>query len=189
MSGLDQASLYNLADDLSETRDLSQTQPDKKQQLFAAYRQYFAQRKLKPLAAQVAERKQTEKSRKQAAPKREKGTRRESSSGRPNAKLSKELREEVAALKKEFGQRRAELQKQLDGLLTDDQKQARDAARKKALDEGKGGVKLRTVMDEALNLTPDQKKKFDELRLAIGQLTREQRRKLQQIVQDSESNQ
>ena len=189
MSGLDQASLYNLADDLSETRDLSQTQPDKKQQLFAAYRQYFTQRKLKPLAAQVAERKQTAKSRKQAAPKRETGARRESSNGRQNANVSKEQREKVAVLKKELGQRRAELQKQLNGLLNDDQKQARDAAKKKALDEGKGGVTLRTAMDVALNLTPDQKKKFDELRLTIGQLTREHRQKLQKIVQDSESNQ
>ena len=92
-------------------------------------------------------------------------------------------------LKKELGQRRAELQKQLNGLLNDDQKQARDAAKKKALDEGKGGVTLRTAMDVALNLTPDQKKKFDELRLTIGQLTREHRQKLQKIVQDSESNQ
>ncbi len=41
---VDQASLYNLADDLGETRDLSQSQPERKQQLFAAYREYFADR-------------------------------------------------------------------------------------------------------------------------------------------------
>ena len=59
-----------------------------------------------------------------------------------NATLIKQQQTKVAALKKEFGQRRAELQKQLDDLHTNEQKQARDAAKKKALAEGNGGVKL-----------------------------------------------
>ena len=62
---------------------------------------------------------------------------------------------------------------------------ARDAARKKALTEGKGGVKLRTAMDEALNLTTTQQKTFDDLRQAIQQATREYREKLQEVVQNS----
>jgi arylsulfatase A-like enzyme len=179
---VDQASLYNLDQDLGETRDLSQSQPARKQQLFAAYREYFADLKLKSLAIQVAERKKSAKTQTKSAPVRRT---RKAPSGQPEVKLSKELQTEVAALKKEYVQRRAQLQKQLDALLTDDQKQARDAAKKKALAEGKGGVKLRIAMDEALNLTPTQKKKFNELRQAIARVTREHRENLQEVVQNS----
>lgn len=175
---VDQASLYNLAEDLGETQDLSQTQSDKKQQLFAAYREYFAKRKLKPLAIQVAEKKKQAKARPESEPKRKNGTRQKSSNAQQNVKLSKEQQAQFAALKKEFSQRRAELQQQLEELLTDEQKQARDAAKKEALAEGKGGVKLRTAMDAALNLMPAQQKQFTELRETIRQLTREHRRKL-----------
>ena len=40
-------------------------------------------------------------------------------------------------------------------------------------------------MDEALNLTPNQMKKFNELRQAIQQATREYREKLHEVVRDS----
>ena len=181
---VDQASLYNLADDLGETLDLSQTQPERKQQLFAAYREYFADLKLKPLAIQVAERKKNAKTQPKSARARRAGARPKAPSSQPNVELSKEQQAKVAALKKEFGQRRAELQKQLDDLLTDDQKQARDQARKKALAEGKGGVKLRTVMDAALNLAPAQQKTFNELRQSLGQLTRSHRAELDKMLRD-----
>lgn len=177
---VDQASLYNLGEDLGETRDLSQSEPERKQQLFAAYRKYYADLRLKPLAIQVAERKQNAKSQTKAAPARRAETRPKTSNGQPAVKLSDDQQAKVAALKEEFVRRRAELQKQLDDLLTDEQKQARDAAKKKALAEGKGGVKLRTAMDTALNLTATQQKEFNELRQSIGQLTREHR----QILQD-----
>ena len=117
---VDQAALYNLSDDLGETHDLSQTHPDKKQQVFAAWRKYFEQRKLKPLAARIAEQKAKAKAQARKGPGRRKGTPRDPANGQQNAQLSKEQQTKVAALKKEFGQRRAELQKQLDDLLTDD---------------------------------------------------------------------
>jgi hypothetical protein len=178
---IDHASLYNLADDLGETRDLSQSETERKQQLFAAYREYFADLRLKPLAILVAERKQNAKSQAKAAPARRTGTSPKTPDGQPEAKLGKEQLAKVAVLKKVFGERRAELQKQLDDLPTDEQKQARNAAKKKALAEGKGGVKLRTAMDEALNLTPTQQKHFNELREAIRQLTRSHREELETV--------
>ncbi len=184
---VDQASLYNLADDLGETQDLSQSQPERKRQLFAAYREYFADLKLKPLAIQVAERKKNAKTPTKGVPIRRARTRPKSPSGQPDVKLSKELQTKIAALKKTFGRRRAELQKQLDDLLTDDQKQARDEAKKQALAEGKGGVKLRTAMDKALDLTSSQQATFNELREAIRQLTQQHREKLREIAQDSET--
>jgi hypothetical protein len=178
---VDQASLYNLADDLGETQDRSQTQPDKKQQLFAAYQKYFANRKLKPLAIQVADRKRNAKTQAKSAPKRGKETRPKSQHGQPEVQLSTELQAKIATLKQEFGRRRAELQNQLDDLLTDEQKLARDTAKKKALAEGKGGVKLRAAMDQALNLTPTQQKTFNELRQTLGQLTRSHRAEIEKV--------
>ena len=186
--GVDEASLYNLTEDLGETQDLSESQPERKQQLFAAYREYFAKRKLKPLANQVAERKKNAKMQPKNAPAPRTGTRPKAPGGQPNVELSKEQQAKVAALKKEFGGRRAELQKQLNDLLTDDQKQARGQARKKALAEGKGGVKLRTAMDEALNLTHAQQKKFNGVRQALGQLTRSHRAELDKMLRILDEN-
>lgn len=176
--------LHDLSDDPAELKDLSNAHVVTKRKLFADYQQFVADRKLKPLAVQVAERKNAKKRPTKRPP------RTKSSRGPVNlkdAKLSEEQQTQVAALNKEYGQRRVELQRQLDDLLTDDQKQTRDIAKKKALAEGKGGVKLRAAMDAALNLTPDQKKKFNELRQAIGQLSRELRQRLQETVQDSET--
>ena len=103
--------------------------------------------------------------------------------------MSKEQQAKVTALKKEFGGRRAELRKQLEDLLTDEQKQARDAAKKKALAEGKGGVKLRTAMDAALELTPTQREQFIKLREAIRQLTRSHQAELQKVQRQEEGSQ
>lgn len=184
---ISEAMLHDLSGDPAELKDLSNAHVERKQKLFADYQQFVADRKLKPLAVQVAERKNANKRPTKKTPKMSSAPR-----GRVNlkdAKLSKEQQTRVAALKKKFGKRRAELQRQLDDLLTNDQKEARDAAKKKALAEGKGGVKLRTAMDAALDLTPDQKKKFNELRQAIGRFTREHRQNLQKVVQDSGPNQ
>jgi arylsulfatase A len=183
---ISEAMLHDLSDDPAELKDLSNAHVERKQKLFADYQQFVADRKLKPLAVQVAERKNAKKRPTKKTPKTSSSRR---LANLKDAKLSKEQQTRVAALNKEYGKRRVELQRQLDDLLTNDQKEARDAAKKKALAEGKGGVKLRTAMDAALNLTPDQKKKFNELRQAIGQLTREHRQNLQEVVQDSGPNQ
>ncbi len=94
-SDVDQASLYNLADDLGETRDLSQSQPERKQQLFAAYREYFADLKLKPLAIQVAEKKKNAKTQTKAAAARRAGTRPKTPNGQPDGNLSKDHQTQV----------------------------------------------------------------------------------------------
>lgn len=157
------ASLYHLAEDLGETQDLSASHPERKQQLFAAYQEYFADRKLKPLAEQVAARKANKKP--------------ETKSSNPRTKKPSPKPKAAATETNltELRQKRTNLQKQLDNLLTKEQKLAQAAARKKALAEGKGGVPLRNALDAALNLTTQQKKQFDELRKEISQLTRELR--------------
>ena len=158
------ASLYNLAEDLGETSDLSESQPKRKAQLFAAYQEYFKDRKLKPLAAQVA----ANKARKKPGTR----TRRKPTAKSSPAPKPAHTESDLADLRRQ----RTELMKQLEALLTDEQKQSRAKAKKQALAEGKGGVKLRTAMDAALNLTPEQKKKFTKLRQEISQLTRELRK-------------
>jgi arylsulfatase A-like enzyme len=47
-----QYDLYHLGNDLGETKDLSESEPERKAQLFAAYQDYFADAPLKPLAIQ-----------------------------------------------------------------------------------------------------------------------------------------
>ena len=99
-SDVDQASLYNLADDRGETRDLSQSQPERKQQLFAAYREYFADLKLKPLAIQVAEKKKNAKTQTKAAPARRAGTRPKTPNDQPDVNLSREQQKKVRCVEK-----------------------------------------------------------------------------------------
>ena len=132
---VDQAALHNLADDLGETQDLSEKHPDKKQQLFAAWGNYFEQRKLKPLAARIAEQKAKAKAQTQKGRRSKKGTPRPLPTGRQNVELTKEQQARVAALRKESAlQSRAELQKQLNNLLTDDA----EAGQRRGEEEGAG---------------------------------------------------
>lgn len=141
-----QASLYHLAEDLGETTDLSVQFPERKAQLFTAYQAYFKARKLKPLAAQVAARKQ-EKKKAPFKPSTAKG---------PPVTNAK--------------QRMAELRRQQEGLLSEEQKRSRDASRKQALAEGKKGVALRASTDAGANLTAAQREQLDALRAEMRQL-------------------
>lgn len=160
----DNASLYHLAEDLGETQDLSESQPERKAQLFAAYRRYFASLKLKPLAEQV----QAKKRQAKASASASKGERKKSGAGPvkakplPSGSISKE----------DYHGRRAELLKAQDELLTEEQKQSRELARKKAIEEGKKGVSLRNATDAGAHLNDSQKQQWDKLRKELGELTR-----------------
>ncbi len=151
---IDQASLYNLAEDLGESTDLSGSQTRRKAQLFAAFREYYSTLKLKPLAKQV-------QAGRAAAKTRSKAKTKPARTSKPTGKDLEEIRRQRTAL-----------MKKLDDLLTPQQKQAHADARKKVLAKGKGGVALRNAMDAALNLSPDQQKQFDKLRKEISDLTR-----------------
>ena len=154
---IEQASLYHLAKDLSETTDLSASQAKRKTQMFAAFRDYFATTKLKRLAEQVRTRKSQKKPRSKTKTKPARAP-------KPTGKAPDQIR-----------QQRTALQKQMDQLLTAEQKQAREVARKKAVAEGKGGVALRRAMDRALKLSPEQEKQFNQLRKQISDLSRQLR--------------
>jgi len=152
---IDEASLYNLAEDLGETTDLSGSQTQRKSQLFAAFKDYYSTRKLKPLAKQVQARKTATKTRSKRRTK-----------PAPNSQTTEKDRDEIR-------RQRMALMKKLAELLTPQQKQAQTAARMKALAEGKGGVAVRRAMDRALKLSAEQRKQFNQLRKEISDLTRQ----------------
>lgn len=154
---IDQASLYNLAEDLGEATDLSDSQSQRKAQLFAAFRKYYSTRKLKPLAERV-----------QAS--RAKAKTRSKTKIRPARKPQTADKD-----RDDIRRQRAGLLKKLNDLLTPQQKQAQAAAREEAIAEGIGGVALRNAMDRALKLSAEQKKQFNQLREEISNLTRQLR--------------
>ena len=71
----------------------------------------------------------------------------------------------------------AELRKKMESVLSGEQKHLRDAAKKKAIKEGKKGPALRAAADAAANLTDEQKKQFQDLREDLGKLIRASRGK------------
>lgn len=165
------AVLDGLSEDPAEEQDLSDSHSETKTRLFAEYQQFVADRKLKPLAAQVFERKNAKKGQRQK-PKRQtlyaqgdarKKVKRPKAAGGvlqvPNdVQLSEEQKTRVDALVKDHGRRIAELRARLANVLTDEQKQARAAAKKKALEDGKKGPALRESREKLLEmLTDDQK--------------------------------
>jgi len=177
---ISEAVLHNLADDPAELKDLSDAHAKTKARLFVDYEHFIADRKLKSLALQVAARKSKKKT-------RSAGTR--AGKGGNNAKtfrgtvqipgdLTKDQRARIASVTKEYTPKIAELQKKLDGVLTNEQKEARRAGQKKALAEGKKGVKLRA----AAKMTDEQKKQVAKLRQEIAKLSRERRAKVAEIL-------
>lgn len=80
----------------------------------------------------------------------------------------------------------AELRENLANVLTDEQTQARAAAKKNTLEDGKKGMALRTPVDAAVKLTNQQQKQLQGLRQAMGQLTREYRDKLHGMLTDEQ---
>jgi len=168
------AVLHNLAGDPAEQKDLSDANAETRQRLFAEYQAFVAARELKPLAVQVEARKGEKKGQnKPSSPQPKAGTKGPRPPKDPQASENGPARTET--LTKDYAATMAELQKKLAGVLTDEQKQARDAARKKPLAEAKKGVALRAAADAAAGMTEEQTKQVQALRQAIAKLARERR--------------
>ena len=105
--------------------------------------------------------------------------------------LDADQKAKLEELKKKYGPKISELQQKQASILTDEQRQARAAAVKQALDAGKKGKELREAVDAAVDLAEDQKKLMEETQAAqrevfqearkefMGLLTEEQRAKVQ----------
>ena len=77
--------------------------------------------------------------------------------------LTDDQKKQVAAINKEFGPKLAEVQKAVNGVISKEQRQARNAANKKAKADGVKGKLRNAAIQAALNLTDDQKAKMKEL--------------------------
>jgi hypothetical protein len=188
------AALYRLSEDLGEKHDLSESQSERKQQLFADFQEYYANQKLKPLAEQVIAR----KSKKNSTPRSNKKTKvpdarspKQPGVASPipeDSNLTEAQTTKVEALIAEYRGRRSELQKKQAELLDAKQKRAVEATKKKAIADGKKGMALRTILDAAAELTKEQQKKLSELRDEMGQLTREHREQMNEVLKDAKSS-
>ena len=164
------AGLYDLSEDIGETRDLSTSHPERKAQLFAAYQAYFANAPLKPLAIQFRANKnsRTKPARKPPPPAkiREKPARPATASSSGESKAG-------------YQKRRTELREKMMALLSEEQKTSSEAARKQAITEGKKGVALRNAIEAGARMSDAQRAQWDALRAEIGRLTRERKESLQ----------
>lgn len=179
-NGIEDAVLHDLGEDPSEEHDLSKEHPETKSRLFEAYRRFAAQ-------VVATKRFKTEGV----------GTRRSAGrgSGRTTVrigalpeglKLNGVQREQVEALSKDYKARLGRLRRQLTELLTEEQQRTRDAAKKKAVEEGKGGVALRRVIEAAVELTEDQRQREEEIRRSIVKLTDETSAKLLEVLTEQQ---
>ena len=100
--------------------------------------------------------------------------------------LSAEQKEKVETLKKEFEPKIAEVQKKLDGILTAEQKKAREDAIAKAKEEGKTGRDLFQIIQGAVKLTEEQQAKQKEVRTEMMELYGKVREKLMEVLTDEQ---
>jgi Spy/CpxP family protein refolding chaperone len=98
-----------------------------------------------------------------------KGKKKEKKAPSPSARFVEKLeltdtqKEHAAAVDKEFAPKLAELNKTRMEILTDEQKQAEKDTQKANKEAGKKGPEARKAVEEALNLTDDQKTKMKEV--------------------------
>jgi Spy/CpxP family protein refolding chaperone len=103
--------------------------------------------------------------------------------------LTTEQKDKIKDLKKEYGPKLKELAEKAEGVLTADQKKARDDAHKAAVDAGKKGRELMQATRDAVKLTDDQKAKQKEIRTAGQDLTKEIVEKIKSILTDDQKEQ
>ncbi len=96
--------------------------------------------------------------------------------------LTDEQKAKVQEVRKEFGPKLAEIQKKRDGVLTDEQKKARDEAVKSARDAGKSPREVFAAGREAVKLTDEQQAKMAEIQKEAGALEKERMEKIKEIL-------
>ena len=109
--------------------------------------------------------------------------------------LTDDQKAKLATVNKEYAEKFAAAQKAVDAVLTDEQKKARDEARKEGRVNMKKGKDAREAMDAALKITDDQKEKYKKANDAllavrlealkkVGEsLTAEQKAKVPQLAE------
>jgi Spy/CpxP family protein refolding chaperone len=81
--------------------------------------------------------------------------------------------DQKAKLKEEYGPKMMEIMKKSQGVLTEEQRQARQEAVKKAMADGKKGQEVMKAAQDAVKLTDEQKKKMAETQKEIQDIMKE----------------
>ena len=100
--------------------------------------------------------------------------------------LTDDQKKQVAEINKEFGPKLAEVQKAVNGVISKEQRQARNAANKKAKADGVKGKARNAAIQAALNLTDDQKAKMKELTKKRQDVQKAARAKFVEILTDEQ---
>jgi Spy/CpxP family protein refolding chaperone len=96
--------------------------------------------------------------------------------------LTAEQKAKLEALKKEMGPKLMEARKKTEGILTEEQRNARAEAQKAARAAGKTGQEARAAAEAAVKLTDEQKTKMAAARKAAGELQRQVRDKVMALL-------
>lgn len=91
--------------------------------------------------------------------------------------LTAEQKEKLQEIQKELGPKFAEIRKEMSGILTEEQKAAREEAMKKAREAGKRGREMFQAAQEAVKLTDEQKTKMAEVRKKMEEFGKQFREK------------
>ncbi len=103
--------------------------------------------------------------------------------------LTDEQKTKVAELEKEYGPKMKELREKLDKTLTEEQKKARQEVTKEAREKGKEGKKgkeLAQAVKDAMKLTEDKQKEYDETDKKIVALRQEILEKVKPLLTDEQ---
>ncbi len=103
--------------------------------------------------------------------------------------LTDEQKTKVAELEKEYAPKMKELREQLDKVMTDEQKKARLDVMKEAREKGKEGRKgkeLQQAIKDAMKLSEEQQKSYDETDKKITALRQEILEKVKPLLTDEQ---
>lgn len=103
--------------------------------------------------------------------------------------LTDEQKTKVAELEKEFAPKMKELREKLDKVMTDEQKKARLDVMKEAREKGKEGRKgkeLQQAIKDAMKLSEEQQKSYDETDKKITALRQEILEKVKPLLTDDQ---
>lgn len=104
----------------------------------------------------------------------------------PGIEFSTEQLEKIKELRKEFVPKLSENQDQWNGIITDEQQQARREAFRKARETGKKGRELREAVDAAIKFTDEQKKQRAAIQDERNELVSEIRTQLTALLTDEQ---
>ncbi len=100
--------------------------------------------------------------------------------------LSDEQKLQVAEIEKEFSAKMTEAKANLNALLTDDQKKARQDVIREARDSGKKGRELQFALKNATKASEGQQRKIESAELAISEIQAQALEKAKPILTDGQ---